>query len=269
MRNKIILILLLVILGSSGAMSMDWNGLGLTVAENNESESEKSVLLKDDKGRELKVRFYDELDEKWGKVIKSLNSELRDWKWMKVDKIEFFQNNGALEILIIPSSFTYKGTNFLPYIPGGLVFIYDYNLNYNFRLNKDNFFVRINDRFINEVSLCERMKEAADDPISYLKKREPEYFLQKLTELENSFAELKASHAKLQDSVMYYENSGFLGFGNTQISRTTVKKVIELKKDKPNLKAPEIVKTLEKQKVTATEKEVNLILNIFYGEFKK
>jgi len=276
MKKKVLFVMILVLLSFTNAMSMDWSSIGFSVVESGEKDTEKFVVLKDSQNNQFRVRYYDDFNEKWGKVVKSLNTDFRNWKSMKVQKLEFFQNNDSLEILVVPSSFKYKGVNFIPSIPGGLVFIYDYSLNYNFRLNKDNYFVRINDRFVNEAFLCERMKEAYDDPVSYLKKREPEFFLQKLNELEDSLLKLKKSHAaileshgKLQDAVMYYENSGFLGFGNTKIKKDVVKKVIELKKDKPSLKAPEIVKVLEKQKVKASEKEVSLILNVFYGEYEK
>lgn len=269
MKNKFFITLAILLLAVSSSFAVDWKGAGFTQVEAGSTETESFYILKDSKGNTFKVRYFNELDEKWVGVIKNLNSQLRQWRWMKVKTVSFFQNNGNLEILVVPSSFTYKGINFIPNIPGGIVFIYDYYLNYNFRLNKDNYFVRINDRFINESLLCERMKEAYEDPVSYLKKREPEYFLKKLTELEDTIAELKMSHEKLQDSVLYYENSGFLGFGNTKISRNTIRKVIELRTKNSSMKAPEIVKALEKEKIKASEKEVNLILNVFYGEYKK
>jgi len=149
-----------------------------------------------------------------------------------------------------------------------MTFIYDYALRYNFRITKNEIFLRLNDKFIEEELLCKRMKEALDDPIAYLKKREPEYFLQKLNELEENMVILKNNQEKLTQSVLYFENSGFLGFGNTPVKSSVIKRIVELKTADPSLDMAKIKETLSKEKVEATDKEIKLILNVFYNDFK-
>ncbi len=267
MRKIIFSVLILVFLSLSNAMAYDWGSAGYSVLDSGSEDEESFIQLKDRAGNEIKVRHNKELSDRWGELIIKLNGEFRTWKNMKPEKIEFFVNNNSLEILIIPSSFTYKGTDFIPHIPGGMMFVYDYFLSYNFRVTQDNYFLRINDRFMYEDLLCARMKEAVDDPVSYLKKREPEYFLKKLTELENAQKKLEQSQERLTNAVIYYENSGFLGFGNTQVKKIVVKRIIELKTAQPEIKAADIKKKLSSEKVEASEKEIGLVLNVFYNEF--
>jgi len=112
------------------------------------------------------------------------------------------------------------------------------------------------------------MKEALDDPIAYLKKREPEYFLQKLNELESSMAFLQDSHDKLTRSVLYFQNTGFLGFGNTPVKIAVVKRIVELKSADSSFDKIRIKETFEKEKIEATDKEIELVLNVLYNEFK-
>ena len=275
MKRKGFYILIFFIMVASNAMAYDWKSAGFQETGSGVTGDENYLILKDSNSTELKVRFQGELGDSWAERIVDLNKKFSQWKYMKPDNIDYFITGDSLEILIIPSSFTYQGTDFLPYIPGGMTFIFDYALRYNFRITKNDIFLRLNDKLIEEELLCKRMKEALDDPIAYLKKREPEYFLLKLNELEENLVALKNSqsatnvnHDKLVQSVLYYQNTGFLGFGNTPVKNSVIKRVIELKTADSTLNAEKIKETLDKEKVEATGKEIELILNVFYNEFK-
>lgn len=268
MKRTIIYSVIFVAIFISNAIAYDWSSVGWSVKETGIVEDENFMILQDSYNHEIKIRYRGELDDKLAVQIVKTYPRFQDWNYMKVSVIEFFVNGSTLEILIIPSEFNYKGTDFLPHIPGGMTFISDYELRYNFRVTKDQFFLRLADKFIDEESLCLRMKEAIDDPVSYLKKREPEYFLAKLTELENGQKELINQQEKLINAVLYFQNTGFLGFGNNQVKAAVVKRVIELKTTDPSLDKKKIKVILEKEKVEVPEKEIELILNIFYNEFK-
>lgn len=272
MKIKTLLISIFMLLSVSGAMAYDWSAAGLQVKESGSVEDENFIILRDSGANEIKVRFTGELSDTWSEAVVNLNKKFRTWTYMKVDKLEFFVNGGTLEILIIPASFNYKGTDFVPYIPAGMTFLYDYDLRYNFRVTKNEFFLRINDRFIDESSLCQRMKEAIDDPVGYMKKREPEYFLRKLSELEEAQARTEKlsneNFDKLAKALLYYQNTGFLGFGNTPVKPQVIKRVIELKAADPKITRDKIKTQLDTEKLAATDKEIKLILNIFYNEFE-
>ncbi|HOP63598.1 MAG TPA: hypothetical protein PK358_03735 [Spirochaetota bacterium] len=271
MKIKIFLISLFMLISASGVMAYDWSSAGMQLKESGTAEDENFLILSDSSANEIKVRFVGELDDKWGEAVVKLNKQFRTWQYMKVAKLEFFVNGNTLEILVIPSSFTYSGLNFMPHIPAGLTFLYDYDLRYNFRVTKNDFFLRINDRFINEKFLCQRMKEAVDDPVAYMKKREPEYFLRKLNELEEAQARTekvsKDNFEKLTRALLYYQNTGFLGFGNTSVKPQVIKRVIELKAATPAITKEKIKTQLDSEKIKVTDKEIQLILDIFYNEF--
>lgn len=272
MKVKTLLISIFMLLSVSGAMAYDWSSAGMTLKESGTTEDENFIILTDRNSNEIKVRFQGELSDTWAETVVTLNQKFRTWTYMKVGKLEFYVNGNTLEILIVPSSFNYKGMDFLPHIPAGMTFLSDYDLRYNFRVTNNDFFMRINDRFIDESFLCQRMKEAIDDPVGYMKKREPEYFLRKLNELEEAQAKTQKESSenfnKLVNAVMYFQNSGFLGFGNTPIKSQVIKRVIELKTADPKI-TKEIIKTqLEAEKIEVKEQEITLILNVFYNEFE-
>jgi hypothetical protein len=252
----------------SNAMAYDWKGAGFEEIDSGLKGDENYLVFKDRNSASIKVRFQGELTDTWAEKIVELNKKFSEWKYMKSDNIDYFINGETLEILIIPSVFNYSGNDFIPYIPAGITFFYDYALRYNFRITKNDIFLRLNDKFIEEDLLCRRMKEALDDPIAYLKKREPEYFLQKLNELESSMALLQDSHDKLTRSVLYFQNTGFLGFGNTPVKAAVVKRIVELKAADQSFDKVKIKETFEKEKIEATDKEIELVLNVLYNEFK-
>lgn len=268
MKRRIIYSLIFIIGFIANAFAYDWSAAGWTVKETGTVENENFLILQNSYGKEIKVRYHDELADDLAEQVVKVYEKFQNWKYMKPGTIEFFVNGSTLEILVIPSEFNYRGYDFLPNIPGGMTFISDYELRYNFRVTKDEFFLRLNDRFIDEELLCKRMKEAVDDPISYLKKREPEYFLAKLNELEEEQKKLLNQQEKLINAVLYFQNTGFLGFGNDQIKTSVVKRVIELKTSDPTLGKDKIKLILEKEKIEVSDKEIELILNIFYNEFK-
>ena len=268
MRVKILLTAFFMFIAVSGAMAFEWKSAGMEIRETGIVEGENYIILKDGSANEIKVRFQGELGDQWAEAVVSLNSKFRGWTYMKAGTLEFFLNGNTLEVLIIPSGFSYKGINFMPNIPGGMTFLYDYDLRYNFRVNKGDFFLRLNDKFIDEVSLCERMKEAVEDPISYMKKREPEYFLRKLNELEEAQKEAEINYSRIANALLYYQNTTFLGFGNTPVKSQVIKRVIELKASDPKLKKDKIKAQLASEKIEATDKEIGLILSVFYNEFQ-
>mgnify|MGYP001768693297 CR=1 FL=1 len=267
MKMKGFYILLCLFMLTGSAMAYDWNSGGYTLVNTGTEGEENFLNVKDDKGVPLKIRYHGELSDTWSEKIVELNKKFGEWKYMKPESIEYLFTGNSLEILILPASFNYSNTDYLPFIPGGMTFIYDYALRYNFRVTRNEIFLRLNDKFIDEESFCKRVKEAVDDPIAYLKKRDPEYFLQKLNELEESMALLKSGHEKLTKSVLYFQNTGFMGFGNNPVKTAVIKRVIELKTADPSLKSEKLKEALEKEKIEASEKEIKLILNVFYNEF--
>lgn len=268
MKMKGFYILIFFLMLASTAMAYDWKSAGFEETDSGSRGDENFLVFTDGNSASVKVRYQGELSDSWAEKIVELNKKFSEWKYMKPDNIDYFINGETLEILVVPSVFKYSNNDFIPYMPGGMTFFYDYALRYNFRITKNDIFLRLNDKFIEEEMLCKRMKEALDDPIAYLKKREPEFFLQKLNELEADMAVLQDSQDKLIKSVIYFQNTGFLGFGNTPIKAAVVKRIVELKSADSSFDKVKIKETFEKEKIEATDKEIELVLNVLYNEFK-
>ena len=268
MKIKNFFILLFICALTSSASAYNWSAAGFQEVASGVEEDESYLILKDKGSITIKIKYNDEAPIGWEEKLVELNRRFTKWESMKVSAIDYLVTNNSIDALIKPSYFTYKNSDFLPYLPAGMTFIlYDYGISYNFRITKDNLFLRLNDKFIDEESLCKRMKEALDDPVVYLKKREPEYLLQKLNELEGDVALLKIYHDRLANSVLYFHNSGFLGFGNSPVKSSLIKRVVELKTKNPAMTLDQIKKQLDTEKADYSGSELKLILNIFYNEY--
>jgi hypothetical protein len=153
-------------------------------------------------------------------------------------------------------------------MPAGMYFVDTDTLTYNFRMTIKSLFLKIKGEFLTEELVCGKMLEAIKNPSAYVRKRDPEYFLRKLEQLETDLDRLKAyDFENLRIGVLTLHNKGFFG-GVNLIKKEVIIKVIELKKQSASLSKDQIVEKLKAEKIEASAGEVELILNIYFNEFK-
>lgn len=266
-----------------GAHAYDWSSRGISLQNTEQNGEEIYISLADSSGRQFGVKYFGEVSAEDADRILSLRNSFYGWKNMKPSRMDFFITGQVIEIAVFPEKYIYKNKDFMPFIPGGMLFTYAGELSYNFRITKNNVFIRIAGPYKDEDELGNKMTEAINDPLGYLKKRDPEYFLGKLTMLETKSREqqeqyekllsdhkaLLAEHARLMNAVMTLHNTGFLGFGVSQIDQKTVVRIIEMKKAVPALKADQIRDQLEREGIKASKNEVFLVLSVYFNDFEK
>ena len=271
-----------MILISTSLYAFSWDEHKFVVKSSKKSENETHEVVKNDKGITFSVRFYDKLSDEDGNKIISLNEEFRKWKYMVVKKVDFTVSNDVIEVDIIPSKFKYGKTNIIKHLPAGMMFISGENLRYNFRITQSNIFLRMKGKFTSEEALCKNLAEAIRDPFTYLKKRDPDYFLKKLTELEDAFKNikkeydilkeeydmLKEEHGKLMYAVIALSNTGFFR-GPTPVTNKIIDRVVALRKENPKISEDGILKKLEKEGLKVSKQEISIILGVYYNYFKK
>ncbi len=256
--------------------AFDWSTKGVKELKKSQSENEIVSEFADSSGRKFTVKYYDEVSAADADIILELNTKFYSWKNMKPARINFLISNRVIEIAVIPDKFSFKEENIMKYLPAGMLFMYTDSLSYNFRITKNNIFVRIKGKFKDEEELCEKTLEAIKDPLAYLKKRDPEFFLTKLTALEESYRKLQRDHeqlaekhAKLLYAVMTLHNTGFLGFGVNPIDKKAVSRIIAIKRENPSIKPEEIEEKMKKEGFKISDDEIILVLSVYYNEFKK
>lgn len=290
MKTKLLLLTIIVIF-SSGILqaqeiekesNYNWQKENVTVIETKKEklEAEDKIKLieelRDQDGNIFSVTYDPSvpLEEKVVKKIIELKRTFFEWKTIQIESIRFVPSFDIIEIVIIPKKYEYGQIDYLPYMPAGMLFIYTDTLTYNFRITRENLFIKIKGEYITEDLLGAKINEAIKNPQAYIRKRDPEYFLAKLEQLENSIDKLMSGQVKLKDGndklrygVLTLHNKGFFG-GMNLIDKNAIKKIILLKESKPSMTKEEISKSLEKEDIKISSGEIELILNIFLNEFK-
>lgn len=247
--------------------AFDWSSKGITVVEKGEKDGKTELLLKDSKENPFSLSYTTEPDDSMLQSVARLHGNFREWKNLKIDSIKFFYEQGGLEISIMPKSFVYEGKEIAAYMPSGMQFTYSYLLQYNFRINIDRLFVRIAGDFESEDAICRKIMTAIENPKEYIKKREPEYLLTKLETLETKYNRLADEFYKLRAASLMLHNSGFFS-GPSPIDKQLIDRVIDMRLKDPSLTRDKIAETLEKEKVKASGREIDLILKVYFNDFK-
>ncbi len=259
MKTHLIAVFIFILL-AGGAYAYDWAGKGLSVSSE-VKEGEATVLtLKDAEGRSFTVNAVAEIDEAAGNKIIELKNAFYAWSVIKIRTISFEKKADALNIAILPAELTYKGLNILEFMPAGISLSLTDVLVYNFRITRNNIFIRVYGEYSDEQELCEKIYEGASNPAGYIRKREPEYFLSRINEL-------KTANERLTAAVLALHNTGFLGFGAGPIDKKAIARVIELKRQSPGMTRRELEQALEKEKIKISGKELDLVLSVFFNEF--
>ncbi|MCX7679835.1 MAG: helix-turn-helix domain-containing protein [Spirochaetes bacterium] len=262
------IILLFVILCSSHIEAIDWNSKGLTVVDKQEKEGITEILLKNEKNTQFLFSYTTEPDDAKIQDAIRLHNNFREWKNLQIDAIKFFYEQGGFEISIIPKSFTYEGIDLTKYMPSGMQFTFSYILQYNFRLNIDRLFIRIMGDFESEDALCKKILSALQNPKEFIKKREAEYLLLKIESLESKYQQLADEFHKLRAATLMLHNAGFFS-RPTPISTETIERVISLRLKDPTITRNKIAEELEKEKIDASSREIDLILKVYFNDFNK
>lgn len=252
---KRIVLIFLIISFAASLHAFDWKSENITVVETKKEDDVITASLKDSEGNAFTVS-YSELNDATAELILKLKSDFYGWKTMQISSIKFVVYRDRIEIAILPSTFNCSGTDIIPYLPAGMFFIYRDVLEYNFRITKNDLFVRIKGMWNTEEAICKKLLEAIKDPLSYIRKRDPEYFLEKIEEFE-----------KLRYGVLMLHNKGFFG-GFNLIKPSVIKRIVAMKKQNPKITSDEIKKQLEKENLSASSKEISLILNLYFNEFE-
>ncbi|NLY75981.1 MAG: hypothetical protein GX075_11880 [Firmicutes bacterium] len=240
----------------------DWEKNGVKLLDRSESGSKTSLTLKDEKNQVFKVTYQDQtmLERVAPKVIKFKN-EFYGWRRIKFSEISFMVFDNFLEVIIIPREITHRDQNIASAVPAGITMLSEPNrevMHYDFRIIKDNLFLRIEGDYLNEDELMSKLSYAYDYPSLYLKRGE--------SPPDPNDKQSAGIDEKTRQALIYFLNEDWYGRYKA-VPPETIKKVIELRQNNPWLTKNQLWKALKKEKVKLTKRELELILIIYFNEF--
>ncbi|MBN1499294.1 MAG: hypothetical protein JW982_04025 [Spirochaetes bacterium] len=261
-------LLIIIFLTSVNLFAFDWGKYGI---ERNSGNDSSSAEFRDRDGNVFYIENEESLKDSAAEKIIEIKNIIYKWKYIEISRLKFLVKPNEIEVSVIPSSFTYNKTDVMTNIKAGLLFSYsdESALRYNFRILTKNVFVRISGVYLDEDLLCKKIVEAVKDPQSFIQRRDADYFLSRIEKLDSKIEQLEAqvadSDRKVNNAVMAFQNDRFFA-GKKPISEELITEVIKLKDENPKITRDEIKEKLTAKKIKYSEKELKIILAVYFGE---
>ncbi len=263
MRKLFILIFLLSFIPFYG---WEWTTKGYTMISTTNVDEKTHLQINDSLNRSFSISYSGELSEKMQDRVVAYFKEFQGWNSLKIREIRFDIEEGILKIVVLPESLKLEGNDISSFIPAGIFLAFDQDMVYDFRMMKGAVFMRIKGLYINETELLKKMDQALKNPDAYIKRNDPDYILAKLEELDQSVEVLQLDNYRLKIALMSLQNRGL--FGKVYpVDQQLLKKVVEIRKEAPNLTRPELEKRLLSQGQKFSKRELYLIFAVVYNEF--
>jgi hypothetical protein len=146
-----------------------------------------------------------------------------------------------------------------------MLFYYQGDLMYDFRMMSGSVFMKIKGLFINEDALLRKIRQAVTDPDAYIRREDPDFFLSKIDQLEGEMELMKTEVFEAKYALVCLMNRGLLGY--RPVSREFVNAVLQYKTDHPNAGLNDIAAAFTTQGLRFSKKELKLVLDVFYNAF--
>ena len=200
------------------------------------------------------------------------------------------------EIVVLPKTFSYKGKDFIPFMPSGIQFVTIPILSNTISVSWCRIFsCGSTASTFPKNSSRTRSRAPSKIPYAYIQTHDPEYIIRKFQEIEKNIEEIKASIAAtktdltstnnnlavankkaetlgadftlLRFALLVLNNRGFFGSINLP-SQEAIAKLVALKKSEPGLTMKDAEARLQAQGVVMTSKEVFLVFSVYFNEFQ-
>ena len=259
--KRALLIFASIIMVTTPVMAVDWQAKQIT-RETALDKEDKTAAFKDAAGNIFFIDNTGEETEEEVAAIIMIKDTLYAWQSMKIKDLRFVLDNGIITAIVMPESLSWNSVNLIPNLPAGLMFIYEnQTINYNFRIKKDNYFLRINGAFISEKVLCDKMSEAINTPQTFVQRRDPDYLLSHIDRID-------AEMEMFRKSLIAVNNRGLFS-NDGPVDDKIISRVVSLKKVNSKISKKEVKDTLERENTKVTDKALELIFNVYFYEFEK
>lgn len=308
MRQKKIIIMLLLFTHFITSVNADkFQEYGFTIVSKTLEKNQIIYQVSDGDGPDFTIITEDLILESNISQVIQFKNLFTDWNYLTISNMTFVFYAKEMEINIIPKTFEYKGVDFTKYISAGMSFFHTNVTEYNFRLYINDMYPRISGKLISEEKLCEEILAVIKKPTEYVEdstdkpadtgkleneinllkqelskvKEEVDKLREEVAALQNEQDELVTginslkeedavlhrSIEKLRRSILILHNTGI--FGNIKaVNEDGIQRILELKKENPQLLQEEAAAILRKEGIGMTLHEIFLIFSVYFNEFK-
>ena len=189
MRRLVVLPILLLL--ACVAWSLDLTSYGLKTVSTATEGSRTVTTFQDSQGRPLLVSTLVDPPKEVTDRIFQLDRIVYGWRNISTTSVRMTVTDALIEATVTPSKVVVKGTDLLPYVPAGLFLTSTDTVAYDFRVTKDNLFLKIRGPYTNEDEMEGKMASAIADPTAFLLQSDPSYLIGRLEQAEGRIAVLE------------------------------------------------------------------------------
>ncbi len=243
-----------------------WRSDHITIVREQKSKGLDHLILKDASGKQFEVFESSLSTEKQIQRILELKDFFYGWKSLKIKSLEFRLSRTKLNINVVPAELRMNGKDLATVIPSGILFLDRKTLEYQYRILSKKNTLKIQGKYINEMEFFQKLSQAVENPAAYVRTQDPDYYLAKLDVLEKEIDQQKLDNYRLKISMISLLNQSMI-FGNIMpISKETISKIVDVKRKNPDWKLKELKEYVSQQKINIGEKEIKLIIGVFFNE---
>lgn len=190
MKKATLIFPILLLTVSLSAFGVNLSSYGFNVTNTQQETNQTVYTIAEPNGFSFTVVSANTITDAGAKVLQAVVSTLSGWTNLKISQAKIVLNAQRADILVIPTSFVYKNVNLAQYMPSGMQFYYDKYLEYDFRMLKDNLFLRMKGEVYDESQFAARLYSAVQNPVLFLQTNNPEYLLKRLNDLTSKLETL-------------------------------------------------------------------------------
>ena len=258
---KHIAICCLILLFSAPVFAYDWQAKQIS-RETSLDKEDKTIALKDAAGNVFFVENGEDVTDEEASSIITMKDSFFGWQSIRIKELRFVSEAGSINALITTDSVQCNSVDITPNLTAGMLFTFEnQTLSYNFRIKKDNYFLRINGAYISEKVLCDKMLEAVQTPQTFVQRRDPDYLLSHIDKMDIEMELLRKLAIALNNKGIFSSDG--------PVDDAVIKRVVELKRANPKITKKEVFNTLTKENIKITDRALELIFNVYFYEFEK
>lgn len=210
-------------------------------------------------GYEFEIVEKDPLTTEKIGIISRMIDTITGFDTIKVKTIRFVNKKDTVECFVTLGSYTYKGIDFIEYLPSGIAFYYTDFLRYDTNIVVNSLRIRLQGQFYTEQKLIDLIDRVVARPAEFLSMQDPEFIMGKIKMLEEE-------NRLLKQNLLFMGNKKFFKLVGP-IDQDIIDNVIRWKTADPQLSADDIINKAKEEGLTYKSKEVQLILIIYFNEY--
>jgi hypothetical protein len=189
MRKPVIIAFLFLLAWTAAALDLPSYDLSET---SRATEANRTVMtLQDAEGRSFTMSYAAEPSKAIMDRVVQLKDLFYGWKNITISSLRLTVTGSLIEAAVFPETVMVAENDLVEYVPAGLLFISTSTLEYDFRVTKDNLFLKVHGPYAGEDEMENKIASAVANPSLFLLSSDPTYLLGRIEAAEGKIALLQ------------------------------------------------------------------------------